>query len=741
MRLWTVFKGMARIAKCEQPHTRPSLQRVEPVLEPHTAEPQPQMCSRPAVSILKLFEYELDETVWTGGRDCTVTTAEEVHLLKSAVLLNKTVPTPRQIWREATRLANYFDSVGITTVLTVPGARDLTAPDDLVEGKSLKVPAKHVRYAASTAPDVRWSGAMARDPAFWWPTEGSTITPAPCAGLGLLIGGDVIVLDFDRLADEDSLAFFEHIASLCPVDSPMEFTRNGAHLFFRQTDYGREAFPFVTHFGAIDVVTVASTGTFSYVEVSPSKFKRTVLGRRLGDGPLPGIPDTVVDALAAHQRACLKRKAGGEVLHGGEAACEPLEKMPRPAMGAHWLHGLTADEAKAIFTAVGMHLMVAGTKGPAATTFMRLVAGARCYLGRCVRVDHSNDFQISTHSATGHVTVHHVGKTFRIVTADGAESDERQSFAFAPLTTDTLRVLHAAWSRWPAAKCKAAADGAVFALQSAEGYEWRDFTPWATSPGPMRLSQDLWAAPDTQETARGPKPWRDARELERLGLHNLEYLRERGPLADASTRYGDSAYSWSFNSTDRCPSCSRVHDKAYTVFSFESDVSKPVLFAECTSRGVGLYDGQLPPLTEAASQRETRRLKELGAMFAEPAEAASVHPTLTDSAEDTARFGALLGSVKSANGQRDALVEACAAVFSACWDAPWVARARVRPVEPGRYFAETYAQRVKAAGYCSKTGFYVVCRGDKGEFRVAPKRKSGVPLLMPSAYAPWCVNI
>ena len=699
------------------------------------------MCSRPTVSILKLFEYELDETVWTGGRDSIITTAEEVHSLKSAVLLNRTVPTPRQIWQEATRLANYFDSIGISTVMTVPGARDLTAPDDPVEGKSLKVPAKHVRYAASTAPDARWSRAMARDPAFWWPTEGSAITPAPCAALGLLVGADVIVIDFDRLAEEDSLAFFEHIASLCPDGSPMEFTRNGAHMFFRQTDYGREAFPFVTHFGAIDVVTVASTGTPSYVEVAPSKFKRSVPGRRLGDAPLPTIPDDVVDALAAHQRACLKRKLiVGIVPDGGEAACEPHDKMPRPALGTRWLHGLDTVEAKTLFAAVGMPRMVAGTRGPTATTFMRLVPGARCYLERCVRVDHSNDFQISTHSVTGHVTVHHVGKTFRTVTADGAESDERQSFAFVPLTVATLRVLHAAWSRWPAAKCKAATDGAVFALQSAEGYKWRDFTPWATSPGPMRLSQDLWAAPDTQETARGPKPWRDARELERLGMVNIEYRRERGPLADASTRYGDSAYSWSFNSTNRCPSCSRVHGKAYMVISFESDVSKPVLFAECSTKGLGL-NGELPPLTEAAALRETRRLLELGAMFAEPAEAASVHPTLTDSAEDTARFGALLGAVKSANGQRDAFVEACAAVFRACWDAPWVARARVRPIEPGRYFAETYAQRVKAAGYCCKTGFYVVCRGDKGDFRVTPRRQSGVPLLMPTQYAEWRVVI
>jgi hypothetical protein len=128
-------------------------------------------------------------------------------------------------------------------------------------------------------------------------------------------------------------------------------------------------------------------------------------------------------------------------------------------------------------------------------------------------------------------------------------------------------------------------------------------------------------------------------------------------------------------------------------------------------------------------------------MFAEPDEAVSVHPTLTDSAEDTARFGALLDAVKSANGQRDAFVEACTAVFRACWDAPWVARARVRPVEPGKYFTETYSCRAKAAGYCCKTGFYMVCDGAKGDFRVTPRRKSGVPLLMPAAYAPWCVNI
>lgn len=51
MRLWTVFKGMARIAKCEQPHTHPSLQRVEPLLEPRTAEPQPDVFAAGRVHI------------------------------------------------------------------------------------------------------------------------------------------------------------------------------------------------------------------------------------------------------------------------------------------------------------------------------------------------------------------------------------------------------------------------------------------------------------------------------------------------------------------------------------------------------------------------------------------------------------------------------------------------------------------------------------------------------------------
>lgn len=741
---------MGCIAKCnrhfDSNHTRiPLLQRAAPLRALRMRNHIPCV-SRPALSILKLFDFELDETLWAKGKNCIVSTAEDIHNLKSSVLLNRTLPTRQQIWQEAERLANYFGAIGVSSVLCVPGSAQ-------------KRPANNILYAAHHPPDARWSSAVARDPSRWWPNPvNDPVDDAATSGrrecVGLLIGEDVIVVDFDKLDKEENLAFFEHVAGLCPLDSPMEFTKGGAHMFFRQSDYGRRVFQFLTRLDDIDVITIAGTGSPSYIEIAPSKFKRAVPGRRLGDGPLPVVPAKVIDALVMHQRATAAQRrptqTDGLLPDGGEAALERPSppKMPRLAFGSHWLHELTASEAKTLFAAVGMTEMMCSTKGSAQTTFMRCAPGGRCYLPHCVRTDHDGNFEISTFKTTGHVTIHHVGTTFRIKTADGTETIEKQGFVHVPLTASVLRALHAAWARWPGSKCKAASTDAVFAVDNAHGYEWRVFTPWllsdrdADAASELRIGAELWCTPNPRAAA-GPTPWLDVKHLERLGFSDVHYRHEYGPLdSNTSFRYGESAYCWRFLSGDRCPKCFNLHDDGFSVVSFAADVNKPVLFARCCQReGVGLIGGQLPPLTAEATLRETRKVTELAAMFAEPIESGSARPSpLTDSAEDIATFGALLDVVKAACGQRAAMIKACSAVFASCWDAPWVCRAKVRPIEPGQYFEETYGHKAKAAGYCSTTGFYVVCSG-KADFRVVPKRKSAVPLRMPSNYAEWCVDI
>jgi hypothetical protein len=245
--------------------------------------------SRPAFDALKLGTFELSPgfdlrrvPYGSGDAAAAILTAPQLHAIKQAVVLNAAEPTQATVWQAAQHLMAHFDTRSLST-LTVPAGVD--------GAKRGKVPAKHVKFAATWPDEVRWSRAHAVNHEAWF-------GHAECAGLGLFVSSDMLVLDFDAQDDEAFLGFFE---SMLPHfgSAPMEFTGGGVHVFFTATVYSRQWFPSKVQFSRMDLITVTKTGTPHFIAISPSRNKRPVPGRVLGTDPLQPIPDALVDALVA----------------------------------------------------------------------------------------------------------------------------------------------------------------------------------------------------------------------------------------------------------------------------------------------------------------------------------------------------------------------------------------------------------------------------------------------------------
>lgn len=137
-----------------------------------------------------------------------------------------------------------------------------------------------------------WPAARALDRNSW----------SQAHGVGMLIYGDMFVLDFDHLEKRERCAFFEECVPLM-AGAPREVTGGGVHVFFVATEASRAAFPCKVDVHQIDIITVTRTGTAHNLEVAPSGNKRWVAGWSLLEVKPPPVPDALVELLVLHRGA------------------------------------------------------------------------------------------------------------------------------------------------------------------------------------------------------------------------------------------------------------------------------------------------------------------------------------------------------------------------------------------------------------------------------------------------------
>ena len=119
-------------------------------------------------------------------------------------------------------------------------------------------------------------------------------------GVGMLVYGDMFVLDFDHLEKQERREFFERCVPLM-AGAPREVTGGGVHVFFVATEASCAAFPCKVDVHEIDVITVTQTGTAHNLEVAPSGNKRWVAGWSLLEVKPPPVPDALVELLVLHR--------------------------------------------------------------------------------------------------------------------------------------------------------------------------------------------------------------------------------------------------------------------------------------------------------------------------------------------------------------------------------------------------------------------------------------------------------
>ena len=138
--------------------------------------------------------------------------------------------------------------------------------------------------------DGAWPAAGALNKRFWTSAQ----------GVGMLVYGDMFVLDFDHLETQERLDFFDICIPLM-AGAPREVTGGGVHVFFVATEASRAAFPYKVDVHQIDIITVTRRGTAHNLEVAPSGNKRWVAGWSLLEVRPSPVPDALVELLVLHR--------------------------------------------------------------------------------------------------------------------------------------------------------------------------------------------------------------------------------------------------------------------------------------------------------------------------------------------------------------------------------------------------------------------------------------------------------
>jgi len=241
--------------------------------------------SRSALEVFKLEQFKLRPGVVLQAAAASDTApllpASVLRDLRAAVLKNSTEPvlmegqTPERdaFWSDCQELQARLRAEGVNALVVPAGVTPANEKEKQVELRG-KRPALHVRFRWSDP--ERWTLEKATSLSHWFgPGKGH------CVGLGLFLFSDTVALDFDDLSDEAGLEVFERLLPHC-ADAPLEFTKKGAHAYFRTTAYSRSLVPFhkAPLFEKFDSLTARNAeGTPSFIAIAPSMRARTRVTR------------------------------------------------------------------------------------------------------------------------------------------------------------------------------------------------------------------------------------------------------------------------------------------------------------------------------------------------------------------------------------------------------------------------------------------------------------------------------
>ena len=208
-------------------------------------------------------------------------------------------------------------------------------------------------YYGGPRDNCKWPAADALRPYEW----------SRAGGLGLLIYGDLIVVDFDKMhIVQERVDFF---VSCIPMmeSAPRDVTGGGVHVFFEATELSRTVFPAKTKAPDIDIITVTGTGSGHNLNVAPSGNKRWVVGCSIFELAPPPIPDELVRLLkVAHDQMMAAAKATArDAGPGGESAKRsgtPAEHRPVARQSDRgddgWLSRAGDDLGTKLFSLAGL---------------------------------------------------------------------------------------------------------------------------------------------------------------------------------------------------------------------------------------------------------------------------------------------------------------------------------------------------------------------------------------------------
>ena len=511
--------------------------------------------SRPALEAFKLDQFELQPGVVLQAAAASdvapLLPASVLHKLRAAVVKNSTepvsgasaMPVRKAFWSGCQELQARLQAEGVSALVVPSG----------VQGTHRgKCPAKHVRSASTYCESERWTLDKATDSSHWFGPGTSE-----CVGLGLFLFSDTIALDFDDLWDEARLEVFERLLPLF-TDAPLEFTRNGAHVYFRSTAHSRSVLPFRMNglVPKVDFLTGWSTQSPSFIAIAPSKNKRFVPGREVGVQPMPPIPDKLVDELVA-LRAAWKESTGA----AGEPEQRPAkrrregdsENAGAAAEPDHsFLSRLAPAAAQRLFESVGLsHL--SGIHYKHGAWFARS-EGPCCIRGCTKRESHTQNFYLFQKNEWSMAVAYTEGES--------KHHAGLQKLKVAPLTPALRDALRTAWLEVNPSRGQDA-----FELRADGENTWRQFEPWQAIPAAT------WNVQRQGELLSMPAPWYYQRCF---GLDVTEFMGEHGPE-------GNARHGWAFASTTPCDACGCVHAEPYAVKTYNAIGT--LLFRPCKPKG------------------------------------------------------------------------------------------------------------------------------------------------------------
>ena len=177
-------------------------------------------------------------------------------------------------------------------------------------------------------PCVRFKGP--RETAEWKRNDAlnASVWSARAHGLGMLLYGGAVILDFDDMLRAEGMDNFMRCLPHM-VNAPREVTGGGVHVLFQSTDYSRQLLPAKTRIATIDYLTVTSTGTGHNVNTAPSGNKRWVAGASVFDVDPPPIPNALVDELLS-MKLVVSRSAPDKQQPAKKARAEHIDRWYQP---------------------------------------------------------------------------------------------------------------------------------------------------------------------------------------------------------------------------------------------------------------------------------------------------------------------------------------------------------------------------------------------------------------------------